>query len=433
MLATTAILTIYNNNRLGAILEESVRSELLAICYAARDNIDPELVLSISSEASMRAHQAEVDAAIARLRVLKDEVGATYIYVVKEIGDEYYFVLDTDEEAGTPDNPVFSEYDIAAVHEQAFDGKSSADVMNVEDEWGSYNTGAVPLYRYGDSGEIIGVVSADIEDTYIERSRQTAMVGTVALVAVLLVAVSILLGLLIMLLRRNQRMQDDLFHIANHDAITQLYNRRYLFTYLCDWSKSSAAATAAFAIMFIDLDNFKRINDNAGHNEGDRLLRLIAQFLKTYSAADKHDGGIDAMTVRIGGDEFLQILPGVSTAEAAERRARALIDDFMKEPELLPFIEQFGIGLSIGGALFPAQADDYNELIRFADIAMYQAKYGGKNNYALYDESMGDGPEGIVLAVRGGGRKADDGNGRTDDGNGRTDDGNGRTDTNHAQ
>ncbi|MDR2106869.1 MAG: GGDEF domain-containing protein [Coriobacteriales bacterium] len=400
VLATTIALTIRNNNNLGDILEESVKSELLAICFAARDDVSVDLFLSINSEDDFYAHQSEIDETIERLRVLKNEVGATYIYALKKIDGTCYFILDTDEEAGTPDNPIFTEYDIAPVHAEAFAGRPSADIMNVEDEWGSYNTGAIPLYREGDSGEIIGVISVDFEDAYIARSRDTAMANALLLTVVMAVTMAVLLGLLVILFRRNRKMEEDLLFVANHDAITNLYNRYYLFTYLAGWSKSRHSVGASFAILFIDLDNFKRVNDSAGHDEGDVLLRLISRFFQAYSDTDETGGDIENITARIGGDEFVQVIPGIATPEEAERRARAMLEDFIERPEFQRYIKDFDIGLSIGGALYPSQAVEYSELIRFADIAMYQAKYSGKNTYFLYDESMGDGPEGAVLSVR---------------------------------
>ncbi|MDR1083258.1 MAG: GGDEF domain-containing protein [Coriobacteriales bacterium] len=398
VLAATIGLTIRNNNKLNAILEESVKSELLAVCFAARDDIDMELFLSIDSEADIQANQPRFDETIEKLRELKNEVGATYIYALKEIDGKYYFIFDTDEETGTPESPMFDEYELAPVHEDAFAGGLSADIMNVEDEWGSYNTGAIPLFY---EGEIVGIVSTDVEDTYIERSKQTATLDAVLLLIVMLVTMALLLGLLIMLLHRNQRMQDNLLYIANHDAITKLYNRYYLFTYLAQWNKVRRNDDETFfALLFVDLDNFKQVNDIAGHERGDDLLRVISQFLSSYTDACTNEGSIECMTARIGGDEFLQIIPNITNPEELEQWARTLLDDFAVNPEFQPFIQDFGVGLSIGGALFPSQTTNYNELIRLADIAMYQAKENGKNNYLLYDESMGNGPEGIVLSVR---------------------------------
>jgi diguanylate cyclase (GGDEF)-like protein len=403
VLGTTLALTIRNNSTLGGILEESVKSELLAVCFAARDDIPVDLFLSINSDADLHARQSEVVATIERLRVLKNEVGATYIYVLKEIDGKYYFIFDTDEEAGTPDNPIFTEYEIAAVHEDAFAGRPSADIMNVEDEWGSYNTGAIPLYLNGDGSDEdtpIGIVSVDVEDAYNERSRQTALTNALLLIVVMVVTMAILLGLLIMLLRRNQKMQEDLLYIANHDAITGLYNRYYLFTYLSRWSRLHRNNDASFAVLFIDLDNFKRVNDSAGHDEGDVLLRLISRFFQNYSDADGCKGIVENISARIGGDEFVQVIPDIVTPEQAERRARTMLEDFAAKPEFQRYIRDFDVGLSIGGALFPSQATEYSELVRLADIAMYQAKSSGKNNYFLYDKSMGDGPKDVVLSVR---------------------------------
>jgi diguanylate cyclase (GGDEF)-like protein len=397
LLAGVLALTLYNNNRLGAILEESVKAELLAICFAAKDDINMDLFMAINNETDFRLYEADVLTSIEKLRELKNGVGATYIYVLKEIDGKFYFIFDTDEEAGTLDNPIFDEYELAEVHEAAFDGEWIADVMNLEDEWGAYNTGAIPLY-YG--GRIVGILCVDFEDSYIARSRQAALVDAILLVAAMVVTMAVLLGILIMLLRRNQRMQENLSRVANHDAITGLYNRYYLFSYLAAWSQSRHRTTASFGLLFIDLDNFKCVNDMAGHDDGDELLRLISQFLEHHTALDRSDGCIESMTARIGGDEFLQIIADVSTPEELEERAQAMLADFAAQPDFQPFIEDFDVGLSIGGSLFPGQTNDYSELIKLADIAMYQAKAQGKNGYFLYDETLGDGPEGVVLSIR---------------------------------
>jgi diguanylate cyclase (GGDEF)-like protein len=397
LLAGVLALTLYNNNRLGAILEESVKAELLAICFAAKDDINMDLFMAINNEADFRLYEADILTSIEKLRELKNGVGATYIYVLKEIDGKFYFIFDTDEEAGTLDNPIFDEYELAEVHETAFAGEWIADVMNLEDEWGAYNTGAIPLYS---GGKIVGILCVDFEDSYIERSRQAALVDAILLVAAMVVTMAVLLGILIMLLRRNQRMQENLSRVANHDAITGLYNRYYLFTYLAAWNQSRHRATASFGLLFVDLDNFKRVNDMAGHDDGDELLRLISQFLERHTALDRSDGCIESMTARIGGDEFLQIIADVTTPEGLEQRARAMLAAFAEELDFQPFIEDFDVGLSIGGALFPSQANDYSELIKLADIAMYQAKAQGKNGYCLYDDAMGEGPEGVVLSIR---------------------------------
>ncbi|MCL1846649.1 MAG: GGDEF domain-containing protein [Coriobacteriia bacterium] len=397
VLVVTIILTIYNNNRLQAILEESVESELIASCVAARNEIDIDLFMSINSSQDFDANNQAIQKNILQLRTLQQGVGATYIYALKEIDGQFYFILDTDEEAGTLDNPIFDLYELSPVHEAAFAGQDSAGIMNVQDEWGSYNTGAIPIYH---EHRIVGIVAVDFEDTYIARSRMTALLGTILLIAVIIIALGILFAFLIVALRRNQKMEEHLYRMSNYDAITGLLNRNFFFTYLSGWSRRHAPTDASFGLLFIDLDNFKSVNDKAGHDTGDDLLKAIATFLNDHTDIVNEKGGIYGLTARTGGDEFLQIIPDISTPEELEQHAQLMLKDFSEEAELQPFIKDYGVGLSIGGALFPLQTEDYNDLVKLADIAMYKSKFGGKNNYTLYDLSMGEGTADMALTVR---------------------------------
>jgi diguanylate cyclase (GGDEF)-like protein len=397
VLATSLALAIYNSNKLNNLLEESVRSKVLAVCFAARDGIDMDLFMSINSKEDFEAHRAEANQIVTNLREMKNMVGATFIYTLKEIDGEYYFIFDTDESVGTQDNPSFSKYTPFPVHLAAFAGESNADIMNVTDEWGSYNTGAVPLYY---QGRVVGILSVDFEDSYIVESRQATLFDTLLLIATIAVTMVVLLGILIMLLRRNQGTQKRLLRIANYDPITGLHNRNYLFSYLSTWSHSRQSTTASFAILFIGLDNLTEVNDKSGHDNGNELLRLVSEFFQHHSGEAENVGCIENITARIGGDKFLQVIADVTRADVLEQRARAMLSDFSAQPDFQPFISDFGTGLSIGGSLFPSQTSDYGELIKFADIAMCQARSQGKNNYLLYDETMGDGPEGVVLSIR---------------------------------
>jgi diguanylate cyclase (GGDEF)-like protein len=398
LFAATITLTFYNDKTQADILEESVKAELVATCNAALNSIDVDLFESINSEADIRANQEAFDKSIESLRILRNEVGATYIYALKAVGDKYYFVFDTDETLGTEEYPYFSEYELSQVHVNAFAGISDADIMNVEDAWGSFNTGAVPLY---DNDELVGVVSVDFEDTFIQRSRQAAFTNAALLVAVLLITMGLLIMFLIYQTRRNKKMNEDLHRVVNNDYITGLPNRYYFYSYFAERKKAPQLKAIPYALLFIDLDNFKVVNDSEGHNAGDELLRLIATFLRSYSDSVSDKTGVESLTARIGGDEFLQTLPGVTTSEQIAERARRMLEDFAKIPELQKFITRHSVGLSIGGALYPGQTDDYEEVVKLADIAMYHAKKHGKNNFALYDESMGDCVEGEVLSVRG--------------------------------
>jgi len=397
ILIATITLTIYNNSRLEAILEDSIKSELLATCAAARNDLDIDLFLSINSEEDILRNRQDYEIALSRLRLLQEGIDATYIYALKELNGKYYFVFDTDETIVIPYVAIFIEYELSQVHIDAFNGIPSAGILNVTDEWGTYSTGAVPLYH---NGKVVGIVCTDIEDSFISRSRMTALIDGVLLIVVVVAVLAFLFAFLISLQRRNQRMEEYLYRMSNFDSITGLQNRNFFFSYFSEWRKKHSPSDAAFALLFIDLDNFKSVNDQAGHDVGDDLLRLIADFFRTQVDANAKTTGVESFIARIGGDEFLQVLPDITTAEELEIKARSMLESFRNNEELQPFIENFKIGLSIGGALFPSQTDDFDELVKLADIAMYKSKYGGKNNYTLYDCTMGEGTEDMVLIVR---------------------------------
>jgi diguanylate cyclase (GGDEF)-like protein len=424
VLAATMYLTWRNNARLEGILEESVKSELLAVCFAASEIVSGhiELFKAIDTEEDIDRYREEFDATMNRLNLLRNSLGTNnnvnvkYIYALKKIDGKYFFIFDTDQEAlagHDDDDPetegIVTEYaDIAQVHLDAFAGNPSAGVMNAADEWGSYNTGAVPLYD-PETGQVIGAIGVDIGDTFIKRFKQTAAVTATLLAVVMTVSLIALLTVLVLLVRRNTAMQADLFRIANHDAITGLPNRHYIFNYLKGKSRLLFMKSVAFAVFFIDLDNFKRVNDGAGHRTGDELLCDISEFLnrsqqeclsRIRNPEKSGDPALDAITARIGGDEFLQIMPDVASETEAAALARDLLANFQAQSALKPFIRDFGVGLSIGIALFPAMSDDYNELIRLADIAMYHTKYSGKNNFAFYRPEMADNVDSKKLSTR---------------------------------
>ncbi|MDR0441206.1 MAG: GGDEF domain-containing protein [Candidatus Accumulibacter sp.] len=423
VLAATLYLTRRNNTKLEGILEESVKSELLAVCFAASEIVYDhiELFKAINTEKDIDRYREEFDTMMARLQSLRRSVGANdnvnvkYIYTLKKIDDKYFFIFDTDAEAlkghddGDPDGGIVTEYtDIAKIHLDAFAGQSSAGIMNAKDEWGSYNTGAVPLHDPR-TGGVIGVLGVDIDDAFIERSRRTAAATMTLLSIVMALSMGALLTVLILLIRRNAAMQADLYRIANRDAITELPNRRYLFNYLKEKSGLFSTESMSFAVFFIDLDNFKRVNDSAGHDMGDELLRKISEFLnrsqQNFVACVRNSGNsgeqpLDAITARIGGDEFLQITPDVTNETEAADFARNLLKSFQTQSALETFIRDFGVGLSIGVALFPSMSRDYNDLMMLADIAMYHAKFSGKNNFAFYRPEMGDNVDNQSLSIR---------------------------------
>ena len=380
ILGVVAVMNIKNSMELRGLLTDSVKSQLISTSLAAREMIDPKAFAGYedASVANTLAYQSILH----NLRGLAHRVGAEYIYALKKQGDQYVFVFDTD----TEDPSIFIPYDLAPVHEAAFAGRNAADVMNVDDLYGSFNTGAVPILL---DGEVIGVVSTDVEDTYLESSYQTALFNSLLLVGILLLTMLVMLFAVRLLLKRIGEMQGKLERQALYDNITGLPNRQYLMEHLT--SITARRSPAPFGLFFIDLDNFKQVNDSAGHDAGDELLRQIAKFLDTAldnARSFRPSAGKLNIAARVGGDEFIQVVEGLDSADQAAETAQHLLDGF-KNANLSRYIEKYNVGLSIGVARYPFDTEDYHVLIKYADVAMYHAKRGGKNQYRIYTDEMG--------------------------------------------
>lgn len=174
-----------------------------------------------------------------------------------------------------------------------------------------------------------------------------------------------------------KNMQKYLHQLAHYDTLTELPNRR-LFSDRCNQAFAQAKRYhRSMAVMFLDIDHFKDINDNLGHDAGDEILKHVASRLNTCVR------GIDTIS-RQGGDEFVIVLAEISHPKDAESVAGKIIDT-LDEP--ISFNdEELTVSASIGIAVYPFhEAGDAQELMKKADIAMYSAKSAGRHCYRLYD------------------------------------------------
>jgi len=183
--------------------------------------------------------------------------------------------------------------------------------------------------------------------------------------------------------------QEKLDHLAHHDPLTALPNRLLFHDRLQHALLRTARSAEQLAILFIDLDRFKNVNDTLGHHIGDELLQQVAAQL----AARLREGDTLA---RLGGDEFIVLLENVDGQYGATQVAEKLVGMF-EQPFLVASHELF-VTCSVGVSLYPDDAQDLNMLIRNADVAMYQAKARGRNGYRFYAPSMtGEGIEKLRL------------------------------------
>ncbi|MBD1811723.1 CHASE2 domain-containing protein [Microcoleus vaginatus DQ-U2] len=167
----------------------------------------------------------------------------------------------------------------------------------------------------------------------------------------------------------------ELSHQAYHDALTGLPNRQRFYECLHRSLEIASSTQELVALLFLDLDGFKSINDTLGHNVGDLLLKTVASRLK------KCLRGSDTIS-RLGGDEFTVILPAIPGREEAAKVAEKICDAIMQ-----PFILEehtVSVTTSIGISLYPIDAQEPEMLVKNADVAMYRAKESGKNQYHFY-------------------------------------------------
>lgn len=177
-----------------------------------------------------------------------------------------------------------------------------------------------------------------------------------------------------------KKKQDHYYHLAQHDRLTGLPNRHLFMQRLEEALDRAHDRDMQVAILFMDLDRFKNINDSLGHEAGDKLLTIMAQRLQqSLRQSDT--------VARFGGDEFVILLENLETPSPIKSLAQKILTHLREPIQLLG--RELQISTSIGGAVYPADAREAETLIRLADTAMYQAKEQGRNTLAFYEPDMG--------------------------------------------
>ena len=168
-------------------------------------------------------------------------------------------------------------------------------------------------------------------------------------------------------------------HLAQHDALTNLPNRLLACDRMAQAIGQARRYQRRAALLFLDLDNFKTINDSLGHDAGDQLLREVAGRLQ---------GAVREMDTvsRQGGDEFLIVLTEASDLDAISALAKHVLNSMIQPFSLKGM--QIVTSVSIGVALYPEDGDDFAALLKHADLAMYQAKAAGRNAFRFFDARM---------------------------------------------
>jgi diguanylate cyclase (GGDEF)-like protein/PAS domain S-box-containing protein len=193
-----------------------------------------------------------------------------------------------------------------------------------------------------------------------------------------------------------KRAEQELSHRANHDPLTGLPNRDQFRAALEEAIMSSRAGGGAVAVMYVDLDDFKLVNDGFGHEVGDEVLAAVAERLSRATRATDVVG-------RDGGDEFLVLMPnlpgGLEEATHAAELATARVRDALLRPVSSGSVE-VDVSASVGVSLFPFDAAETQTLLKHADAAMYDAKAAGRDACRFYQPGARDSEERLELAAR---------------------------------
>ncbi|MGB7346532.1 MAG: EAL domain-containing protein [Pirellulaceae bacterium] len=187
---------------------------------------------------------------------------------------------------------------------------------------------------------------------------------------------------------RRREAENELRVMAHRDALTSLPNRPFLLEHLDQLLMKVGSDKKYNALLFLDLDNFKIINDSLGHDAGDDLLNQVATRLKECVRFREEDGAENSRdkTVRLGGDEFVVVLEKMAHKEDAFVVARRIVQRISEPFELSGRL--VNVGTSVGVAFIDTGIQDAHEALRNADTAMYRAKNSGKGQIAVFDQTM---------------------------------------------
>ena len=178
---------------------------------------------------------------------------------------------------------------------------------------------------------------------------------------------------------REKRAQEQIWRHANFDTVTQLPNRRHFCDLLRAEIEKAEAAKTEIAIVFIDLDRFKDVNDRFGHAVGDKLLQQAAERIRSCVRSDD-------VVARLGGDEFTVMLPRVGDPEVVEHFAARIVSTLARPYKLAG--EQTFNSASAGVTLYPRDGSDVETLLGNADLAMYAAKRAGRNRVRVFAPAL---------------------------------------------
>lgn len=290
------------------------------------------------------------------LRQIRKETNVAFIYTMKKVSeDTVLYLLDGEDPESAFFSPIGTTEKMDPYQRSVLEGHGAESTGMLHWEgWGEFLTGNAPIRSV--DGEVLGFVGVDIStETVIGLMKRVDLL--IRLVAVFLILLSTIYTFKIL---------EDRFKAYHEDYLTKLYNRRHHDRQLEMQIRKARKKGGRLSVMMIDVDHFKSINDDHGHEAGDRMLRYVADVIRRNLS-------ITDVCSRIGGDEFNIILPGATLSDAEKVAARIL--EALEAPQ-----GDLRVSVSIGAAAWQ-EAMDPAMLSEAADRAMYEAKRAGRNQF----------------------------------------------------
>ena len=279
---------------------------------------------------------------------------------------------------------------------EEFEEPESLDVRLQHNSWDKVKryTAVSQLYDFP-LAVVLGLSEQEQMQKVSQLKRVYLLRASVASVAITLIVIVLLRLSLQLKHSRNSALEEHIVHakkiehLAFHDSLTGLPNRSFFSQLLSQGIAESKRYERCFALLFLDLDRFKIINDTLGHDAGDELLKEMARRLT--EALRETD-----TLARLGGDEFVVLLPEMNDEKQLSAVAKKILSTVGRPFHLAG--QDLRVTVSIGISVFPTDGEDEQTLVKNADIAMYHAKEGGKNNFCFYsDELSADSLERLAL------------------------------------
>ena len=279
---------------------------------------------------------------------------------------------------------------------EEFEEPESLEVRLQHNSWDKVKryTAVSQLYDFP-LAVVLGLSEQEQMQKVSQLKRVYLLRASVASVAITLIVIVLLRLSLQLKHSRNSALEEHIVHakkiehLAFHDSLTGLPNRSFFSQLLSQGIAESKRYERCFALLFLDLDRFKIINDTLGHDAGDELLKEVARRLT--EALRETD-----TVARLGGDEFVVLLPDMNDEKQLSAVAKKILSTVGRPFHLAG--QDLRVTVSIGISVFPTDGEDEQTLVKNADIAMYHAKEGGKNNFCFYsDELSADSLERLAL------------------------------------